>query len=131
MKQIILSKGNNTEITPVLISDGAALGARVVKLMAELQERNDPRYKEVLKVLETARESHPSYQHSDPDVSNQAYFAGHREVVSYVERKYPDLYEIIQNALPHLVTIKPRQKPVECTITPLFYDNKSKPKDIK
>jgi len=80
--------------------DRNMLASRVIFLMAELQQRKDPRYSEILEVLETARSSHPLFDPLQPTKHREPFEQGHRAIVNYVERNYHDLYGFLQRANP-------------------------------
>ena len=76
--------------------DRVLLGGRVIRLMAELQRRQDPRFGELLLVMETTREAHPSFDPLHPTASAEAFMQGHLAVVDYVRQRYPNLYRRLQ-----------------------------------
>lgn len=73
-----------------------ALGTRVCRMMAHLQETNDPRYAELLDVHNRAREG------VDPKNIGDSLNRGHRALFNHVEGRYSDLYLMIQTSDPDL-----------------------------
>lgn len=72
-----------------------ALGARVCRMMAHLQETNDPRYTELLEVHDRA------IKEAEPGTGDDLY-RSHRALFDHVEGKYSDLYLMIQTLDPDL-----------------------------
>ena len=84
----------NTKLREKL-RENAALGARVMGLIAELQDNEDPRHQEILEVYNTSKRLHPSYDPISSDMNWENFYAAHRAVFAYVESNYSDLYKFI------------------------------------
>jgi hypothetical protein len=95
----------------ILQKDNLDLAQRVCFLFAYLKDTKDPRFKEVFEIMQDAKEffeitlpnkTYKASSQTDEDLQDEfgvrAIKVGYLAVVDYTEKKYPELYGIIQRA---------------------------------